>query len=222
MGLGKLEITSPIVLLGEGAGDQALFKYLCEVHSITDVQCIDAGGSGKYGEFLKNIDAVTGFKKNCRTLIVSADNDDSMDANFGDVRKALKSAKLPVPNEPLKRLEHTNRDLGVAVMMVPFDEKFQRRRGCLETLLLEALQTSQPVFSGCVPAFEICVGANIWANGSHRDKFRLRAILAALFSHDPNFSLQYAVEPKHRAIPLDHPCFSPIVAFIQQMQAETP
>jgi len=221
MGLGKLEITSPVVILGEGAGDRAFFQLLCDRRGIQNVQCIEAGGSGKFAEFLKNIRTITGFNRVCRTLIVVADNDDTPDANFNDVRRALKNAKLPQPNAPLTRLTYTTDPLGVAAMMVPFDGTFLRQRGCLETIILEAVQASQPMIANCVPAFGTCVGADTWTNGSHLAKFRLRAILAAFFSHDPNFSLQYAVATDN-LFSFTHQTFDPLVAFIRRMQSETP
>ena len=57
--------------------------------------------------------------------------------------------------------------------------------------------------------------ADGWANGSHVDKFRLRALLAASFPSNPNFGLQYALDPAHDVIPLTHGSFDHIVAFLR-------
>ena len=54
---------------------------------------------------------------------------------------------------------------------------------------------------------------------SHADRFRLRALLAAVFRKDPNFGLQCALDPRHGAIPLNHSSFDGIVRFLKGIAA---
>lgn len=211
-----LQITEEFLIVGEGAGDEKFFRYLCAAHAIVGFQSLDAGGTGKLEQFLKDLPARTGFRK-CKALVVVGDNDDAPADSFKKIRLAVKRAKLPFPGNPLQIVKHTTSDLHVVIMMIPFDANGNSTRGCLETLLLQSASQQLPAIAGCIPAFGQCVGVPNWANRSHADKFSLRAILAAAFPHDPNFGLQYALDPAHGVIPLTHVCFGDIVTFIRDL-----
>ncbi|MFZ1919189.1 MAG: DUF3226 domain-containing protein [Terriglobales bacterium] len=215
------EITEEFLIVGEGAGDQAFFRHLCDVHGIGPVQVLDAGGTGKLEEFLKSLPTRTGFRK-CKMLVVVGDNDDAPDERFKQIRIFLKRAKvLPVPENPFQ-VKYTTGDLKLVVIMLPFDDARNRTRGCLETLLIPSAFEHLPEIAKCIPAFGECIGVGRWPNGSHVDKFRLRALLAAAFPDNPNFGLQYALHPDRNVIPLDHQCFGPIVEFIRGLLPPVP
>jgi uncharacterized protein DUF3226 len=216
----RVQITEQYVIVGEGAGDAAFFSHLCATHHIGGFQSLDAGGESKFEQYIKDLRTMTGFKRNCKLLLVVGDNDDEPDKNFKRVRRSVQRARVPVPDKPLEVIKWTNDDLRVAIMMMPFDNDRKSIRGCLETLLLESAKAKHPAVAGCVAPFETCVGANTWANGSHIDKFRLRAILASVFQDDPNFGLQYALDPKYDAIPLNHDAFSGIVNYLTALPGQ--
>lgn len=212
-------ISQEFLIVGEGSGDRAFFEHLCTVHNIQGVQALDAGGTGKLEQFLKDLPSRTGFRK-CKLLLVVGDNDDTPDDSFKKIRIAVKKAKLPVPDNPLQLIKWTTEDLRVAIMMLPFDGNNNSIKGCLETLLLQPAFQKNPQIAACIPAFGTCVGADGWTNGSHVDKFRLRALLAATFPHDPNFGLQYALNPAHGVIPLAHASLDRIVAYLRGLPAQ--
>jgi hypothetical protein len=219
----RVQITQERVIVGEGAGDAAFFTHLCAVNNIQGFQCLDAGGRDKFEQYLKDLNTITGFTAKCRLLLVVGDNDDDNVADsFKRVRLAVKRAKLPVPDTAQQVMKWTTNDLKVAIAMIPFNEAGQAVRGCLETLLLPAAFERNGLIAHCIPAFGECVGANGWANGSHADKFKLRALLAAVFRADPNFGLQYALNPVHNVIPLDHQSFAGIVALLRDLPAIVP
>jgi hypothetical protein len=222
------EITQQFVIVGEGAGDAMFFNHLCAVHAIPGFQCLDAGGTGNFEQYLKDLPALTGFLKNCKILVIVGDNDDTPDDRFKEIRLAVKRASthlgrrspsivLPVPDNPFQIVKYTTSDLRVVIAMLPFDANENRTKGCLETLLLQSASAKNPGIAACVPAFGTCIGVEGWPNGSHVDKFKLRAILAAAFPHDPNFGLQYALNPAHDVIPLTHIALDPIVRFLKAL-----
>jgi hypothetical protein len=212
----NLEITRAGVIVGEGGGDEAFFRYLCDVRGINGFQYFGAGGVDNYEGFLKSLPKMTGFSRLCKVLIVVGDNDDAIDASWTKIRKYIKNAKLPTPNEPLKMAKHSTGDLEVYGMMIPFDDQQNRYKGCLETLLLKAVQDNKPELAKCIKPFSDCLKMEeTVTNGSHLDKFRLRAILAAAFPDDPNFALQWALSPKHGVMPLNHAAFDGIEQFLR-------
>ena len=191
----NIEITKQYVIVCEGAGDAAFFTHLCAVHEIEGFQCLDAGGETKFEQYVKDLRTITGFNRTCKLLLVVGDNDDKANAKFDNIRKALKKAKVPAPDNPFDVLKWTTDELRVAIMMLPFDNDRKSVKGCLETILLVSAIAKNQALANCVTPFEICVGANVWPSSSHADKFRLRALLAAIFRDDPNFGLQYALAP---------------------------
>jgi hypothetical protein len=216
----RIEITAQYVIIGEGAGDAAFFTHLCAVHNIRGFQCLDAGGESKFEQYIKDLRSMTGFIRNCKLLLVVGDNDDKATLKFDNIRKALKKAKVPAPDNPFEVLKWTTDDLRVAIMMLPFDKDLKCSKGCLETILLISAIAQNQAIANCVAPFEGCVGVNGWANVSHVDKFRLRALLAACFKDDPNFGLQYALDPKHGVIPLNHTAFDGIVDYLRGLPAK--
>jgi hypothetical protein len=215
----KTEITAQYVIVGEGAGDAAFFRHLCAVHDIGGFQCLDAGGETKFFQYIKDLPSMTGFIRNCKLLLIVGDNDDDADLKFDNIRKALKKAKVPAPDNPFEVVKWSADELRVAVMMLPFDNNQKSVKGCLETILLASARDKNQAIANCVTPFEQCIGANRWANISHTDKFRLRALLAAAFKNDPNFGLQWAVDPKYDVIPLKHNVFEGIVDYLRTLPA---
>ena len=214
-----LAITKPVIIVGEGAGDAAFFQHLCALNQISNVQTVDARGTGKVEAFLKDLSSLTGFR-DCKLIVLVGDNDNAPDDNFNDMRGRLKRAKLPFPNNPLEMTHYTNSDVQSTIMMLPFDDLGNRKRGCLETLLIESAFAKLPTIADCIPDFGKCIGVGDWSQVSHVDKFRLRAFLSAAFPDDPNFALQWALDPAHNVIPLNHSCFEPIVNFLRRVIGE--
>jgi hypothetical protein len=214
------EITQSFVIVGEGAGDAAFFAHLCDMHTIPGFQCLDAGGSGKFEQYLKDLPALSGFRKNCRLLLVVGDNEDEPDKSFIRIRTALKKAKLPAPNASLQLVKHTTEDLQVVIMMLPLTAEGESSKGCLETVLLRCAFEHNPEIARCIPSFGECIEVGKWTKSTHVDKFKLRALLAAAFPDDPNFGLQYALSPQHDVIPLKHKSLDPIVEFLRSLPSK--
>lgn len=203
------------LIVGEGAGDAALFRYLCEIHGLDHFQIEDAAGSSKLLAYLKGLKLRPQFER-LKAILIVRDCDDGPDASFNEVKGFLKKAGLPDPQGPLKvkRTIQMNPDsLAIVVMMIPFTNAGGPTRGCLDTLLLQALVQTNPKVRQCVDAFFTCIESPRSRN--LEDKFRLRCSLAALYPDDPNYSLQWALSPELNLIDLNHACFGEIVAFLQ-------
>ena len=201
------------LVVGEGKGDLAFLKYLCQHHSLTDFQPEEAGGTGKFPLYLQGLSSRSNFD-NLRRLLVVADNDETPDESFNRIRGYLKKAQLPFPQEPLKIKRNHPDGLGTAVMMLPFNNETGSMRGCLESLLILAINDHRPEVKNCVDSYYQCVLGN-WTKFKE-DKFRVRCSIAAMWPEDPNFGLQFALDPVKNMIPLAHSCFDEVVEFLKK------
>jgi hypothetical protein len=205
--------------VGEGLGDAAFLKHLLVDRNIDGFDVDDAGGTGKFPAYLKALPGRSGFR-NLRGILVAADCDDTPDASFTEVRRALKKAGLPFPENHLgsgKGQGHS--DLISSIVMLPFTTTGPTR-GCLESLLLQSALERHATLATCIEPLCECVNVASWSKTSSRDKFRLRALIAAAYPDDPNYGLQYALKPDLGLIPLNHRCFDLVATAISNFKAE--
>jgi len=207
-------IESEFLIVAEGGHDAAFFKYLCEARGIGGVTTENVGGNGKFESYFKGFSERTGLR-GLKALVVAADCEESPEESFKTVRKALKKANLPYPDQPLQIAQRQDYSFAVAVMMIPFIGTGPTR-GCLETLLLESASERLVDQRQCVNDFCGCMNVASWPNAA-RDKFAVRAYIAASWRDDPNLSLVYAVSPEKNLIPLGHSCFNGIATFLRQI-----
>ena len=204
-------ITKRFLIVGEGAGDAAFFTHLCEVRNIEGFQIEDAGGNTNFQRYLEGLPGRTGFDELEAALIVS-DNDETPDDSWKEVRRQLKKADLPYPDNPLRVARRSTNSVAILVMMIPFVGNTVSR-GCLETLLLESAGNHLPEAKLCVDSLCSCIDTSKWSQTS-LDKMRLRCILASAWSSDPNVGLQWALKPDKSLIPLTFQCFDEIAAIL--------
>jgi hypothetical protein len=203
-------------LVGEGKGDSAFFQHLCDVRGVTGFQIEQSGGTGHFQSYLSGLVSRTNFDR-LKALLVVGDNDETPTDSFNQIRSYLKKAKLPVPSEAFKVKRNHPEELAVVVLMIPFTKAGGATRGCLETVLLPAIEAHRPAVKACVDSYQTCLAANWTKNKT--DKFRVRCSIAAMWPADPNFGLQFALEPARDMIPLTHPAFNEVVEFLEAFPA---
>jgi hypothetical protein len=209
------DIISEYLIVGEGAGDASLVRNLCEQRGITGFQIEDAGGSTKLETYLAGLQGRKGFDA-LKLLIVVADCDDDPGESFASVMKQLKAAKVVYPEAPYTFAYRSNLgDLGTYVLMLPFNGN-TATRGALESILLPSAVSHLSRHVACLDAWCACLEID-HLSSSHRDKVRLRSLIAAAHPEDPNIGLQYAINPSKNLIPLSHTCFDPLAEVIQML-----
>jgi hypothetical protein len=208
-------IAEKVLIVGEGKGDCAFFKYLCADRNIVGVEFDEAGGTGKFESYLKALPSRSGFGR-LLGLIVAVDCDDGPDAALAEARRSIKKAGLPYPDNHLQIKRNNDSPLKVSIMMIPFSDNGPIR-GCLETLLLQSAVEHLPI-SRCIEDHCECVATRDWPKISSVHKFKLRSLLAAAWPDDPNIGLQYAVSPSKNLIPLGNRCFDTIAVAIESLK----
>jgi len=183
------------------------------LRGIPDFQSEDAGGTSKFQAYLDGLESRTGIG-NLEAVIIIGDNDDAPAERFRELRTQLKKARLPYPDNPLEIARRANPNFAVIVVMLPFTAAGAVARGCLETILLESAAQRHAAIKLCVDGYAACVGVNGWSIAK-TSKMLLRCILSAAWPDDPNYGLQYALNPAKNLIPLDHTCFDLIAHFLE-------
>jgi len=211
----QADIREDFLLLGEGSGDAALVHYLCETRNITGYQIEDVGGNSKFKDYIGGVASRPGFHR-LRGIIIVADCDNGAVSAFDSIRKQIKKASLPYPENPFEWGRRPNLGtLATYVLLIPFNGN-QALSGALETLLLPSAMQHLSQYVSCLEIWATC--ANISSlDASHRDKSRLRALLTAAHPEDPNLGLQYALSPTKNLIPLDHSCFDPLADLLRSL-----
>jgi hypothetical protein len=212
------DIRSEFLIVGEGAGDAALIRYLASDRDIESFQVEDAGGSSKFQAFITGLAARAGFDK-LRGLVVVADADSGADESFKNIRTQMKAAKIPCPHAPYIVAGLPNIAYTTYVLMIPFSVSsgtITSNTGALETILLPSAEEHLSKYSRCLDSWCDCVKMSDWSK-VHRDKARLRSLIAAAHPDDPNIGLQYALSPNKNLIPLSHSSFDELGELLRSL-----
>lgn len=207
-----LEINAEHLIIGEGDGDAAFFRHLCQIRNIQGFQFDHADGNTDYRRTLEGIEGRTGFEK-LRGILIVGDNDETPDHNFDEIRRQIGQAKLPQPDEPLHFVKRQNLQFAIAVLMVPFPRINHTSHGCLESMLLQSAEQHLAPQALCLNTYCGCVETAGWPLTS-RDKMRLRCLISASYRDDPNSGIPQALLPQRNLIPLEHPYFNEIAGLL--------
>jgi len=208
------------LVVAEGNGDKQFIENLCAVRGIGGFQIEEARGNAKFETHLKGLRDRTGFD-NLRLLVVIGDNDDTPGDRFNHIRKSLKAAALPQPNDPFTPVKRDN--LTVIIIMLPYTYAAASRtvaKGCLDTVLLPYIENRHGAVLPCVETYHTCVG-KADRTKNQNDKFRLRCFIAALFREDPNLALSWVTSPGKNLIDLNDQYFTEFAQYLMELQGFT-
>jgi hypothetical protein len=201
------------LLLGEGLGDNAFFKYLTEVRNIPSPTIESVDGKDKFGSFLDGLRSQRRFKS-LKGILLVADNDDSPTQAYAAIKAQLNDIDFPSPTHPLE-IARKKEMPPLAVLMLPYPQVGGDDRGCLETMIIPSVESAHKKHADCVDLLMECAGVSAWESKGNRDKAKLRCILSSVYEKDPNYGLRYCLRPKVKLIPLDHAIFDGVAHLIQ-------
>lgn len=205
------------MVLGEGPRDKSFLTYLCEDRQVTGLTVGWVGGNGGFGTYLDAMFASPRFGE-CEAILLMSDNDESATGSFGLIKRQLRDIGFPDPPGPL----NFGRKQGyppVAVLMLPYPEPHQDARGCLETMLIPAMDSVHPSQAACVDKMLDCVGAGTWPKKGAQHKAKVRCLISAVSSDDPMYGLNLCFPPEKNLIPLGHAVFDDIAMVLRHFQA---
>lgn len=217
-------LTSDALIVCEGSSDEAFFHALIaagRIPAFSVRQTADAGkgkGNDHFGDFLAALVNWDAFEKLQNVILVS-DNDSNPAVSFNKVRAQVEGAHPdadpPIVFEaPRRACQTAHGSPAVTIIMLPW----RGRRGCLETLCLDAAREATDRSVGvmrCVEGFARCTGADGWP-ASKLSKMQLQAMLVGQNKRNPCVSLSNVWRDELPFIPLDHACFDDLCEFLSR------
>lgn len=211
------QVIGPHVVLGEGDRDRSFLDYLCQNRQISGLTLGYVGGNGGFGKYLDGMSAGKRFSE-CNSILLVSDNDESADDSFKEIKEQLNAIGFPSPSRPLeiaKKQDHPS----IGILMLPHPAPAIDTRGCLETLLIQAMASAHPIQAACVEEIATCVGIASWPNKNSQDKFKVRCLISSVWSADPMYGLNLCFPPDKNLIPLGHAVFDEIALVLRHFQA---
>jgi hypothetical protein len=203
----------PTVILTEGGADDKFVGQLIEqnklggenfhIHKPNNKN--EFGGVTNFWRQIQSIriESAPFTLRNAKALVIIADNDNSPQGRFNEVRKQIEKANEGASQNdlfgvPVKHREPTQQSSTlppVHILMIPWENE----PGCLESLCIQSANSK--TYSSqisCVEAFAKCVGADEWmdADGKNQNvartaKFRVQSLLTSICA-DPYAPLKCA------------------------------
>lgn len=212
----KITITGERLIVGEGASDAAFFNFLCQERAINGFEVHGVSGNSSFGNFLKAAKAMTGTPSKLKSVILVADNDETPDDSFRNVRGQIPD-EWAHPNRPQEKAYRPDTPYMV-IIMLPSPKIGASGHGCLESMLLQAAEPTLAAQTACLNAYCGCIGVGGW-NITARDKMRLQCLMSASFPEDPNTGVQYSLKPERGLIPLTHVYFDEMADLLTNFDA---
>ena len=196
------QIEKKKLLLVEGTDDQAVFRALCELIDVSDIQTLRYDGKTKLRTFIDDLRGLDGFV-DVESIGVVIDADSDVISARDRVRGALENAGLQTPNGPLELTNEAIRPR-VAFLVNPHENEC----GELEDVCLAAVNDLAAL--ECVGEFMDCIALR--GGGIEKmSKAKLQAYLST--RPDPDKRIGEAVQAGY--LPYASEAFSPLRTLIE-------
>ena len=203
--------------MGEGTRDTAFLEALCLARGIGGYVFDQANGNKGFSARLEALSAQKGFSA-CKSILLVSDNDESSGKSFAMIKEQLNDIGFPSPPRALE-IARKKDFPALGVLMLPYPAIRGSDSGCLETLLIPAMESANPTQAACVDQLMTCVNVPAWPKKGARDKVRVRCLISTVWHDDPMHGLQYCFAPEKNLIPLGHEIFDGVVEILANFQA---
>jgi hypothetical protein len=200
-------------VLGEGDRDVGFLKALCVERGIERLVFDHVKGCSNFGKKLDALSANPRFSQ-CKAILLMGDNDESAGKSYQAIKKQLNVVDFPSPTNPLEMTRKQGMP-AIAVLMLPFPHINGDPSGCLETMLIPAMETANAAQAACVDKLLACVDVASWPKKGSRDKAKVRCLISSVWQDDPMHGLPYCFSPAKNLIPLNHPIFDSVAEVLR-------
>lgn len=154
----------------------------------------------------------------CNSILLISDNDESAGDSFKQIKDQLQNIGFPSPAHPLEIVKKKDYP-SIGILMLPHPAPVNDTRGCLETLLIQAMPSANPKQAACVDQMSVCVDIASWPKQNSRDKFKVRCLISSVWSDDPMYGLNLCFSPQKNLIPLGHAAFDEVALVLRHFKA---
>ncbi|WP_308422323.1 DUF3226 domain-containing protein [Edaphobacter acidisoli] len=205
-------------MLGEGTRDKKFLEELCAARGIAGHVMSEVESNANFGKYIQAISAQTNFLHTCKAILIVSDSDESQPDSFKFIKKQLNDIGYPSPAYPLEIAKKKDMP-SVAVVMLPYPVVNGITEGCLETVLIPAMESANCAQAACVDQMLACVNVAAWPKKSSRDKAKVRCLISAVWSDDPMKGLQWCYGSNMGLIPLGHAAFDGLADILSNFPA---
>ncbi len=188
------ELTKQLVVLCEGAADQAFLRDLARLRGgFPEFDMLPSGNFHGADAFKGMLGALRGAGRGFSSLsgiLIIADSTDAPSIVFGNIQKQISQSRgYPVPAALSHIARGNSGEPSVFVTLLPDDDS----PGALETLAARYLIQQNPWVQRCLDSYLSCgqIEVNKWP-AEKRDKAKFHCLVAALNRDDPSKSMSYA------------------------------
>jgi hypothetical protein len=206
------------IVLGEGLRDKKFLEELCNSRGIFGYVMSEVESNANFGTYIRGISTQPRFMQDCRAILIVSDNDESPADSFKLIKTQLNHIGFPSPARPLEIAKKKDMP-SVGVVMLPYPPVNGMPEGCLETLLIPAMEFANGAQAVCVDQLLTCINSAAWPKKSSRDKAKVRCLISAVWSDDPMKGLQYCFSADKGLIPLGHTAFDGIADILRNFPA---
>lgn len=198
----RIEILKDKLLIVEGSSDEGFFRAFFNSLKISDVQIINIGGKSEFGNRIKGLNKIEGFRS-IKKLGFFRDADSDPSTAFKSVIKYLKDNNINFPEEANTFSDHT--DLSVGVFILPDSNS----TGELEDLILKTIKGDQREV--CIESFFRCIDKD----NEFCSKAKVYTLLAS-FGYTKNDTINNLSSAAQKGyIKFNHDAFKEVTHFLE-------
>jgi len=218
----RIVFTEPSLLVVEGERDKTLFIRLRDHMGLERLQVHPLGGRHNLEQRLVAVRDGNGFKSAVRQLGIALDADVSPQDTLAEIQEALRTARLPVPEHPLKPTG--NRPSSGAPQVTAMVIPDACTPGMLEDVCLAALADDWAVT--CLDGYFECLAEKApeghpWPQGM--GKRRLQALLASRSAYIEHVGEAAGRRNASEALwSWDHRAFAPLQQLLRLLTIAVP
>jgi hypothetical protein len=204
-------ITQPIVVVCEGPSDCGLINALVRHHLLDGIQAIcpeeQSGGFTQLPNLLTALSQQPRWRT-MRGFFLVVDANGNIPQRLSDVSAFLTPHNLQVTSPFVVE----NGSPARAVYLLPGPNK----TGCLEHLLLDAIQGRDPNLIACVDTFASCVQAPLSWHNNLQAKMKVHSLVAGCCKDDPASALSRVWNFPSNPIPISSAVFTGLANLLKQ------
>lgn len=222
----KIEL--PYLALCEGSADKATFERLIKANGLAEntfqfehpAEFTAGSGKDAFYNVLLGLPLRLSEKENFKGIILLRDTDDNHEKALRELKKQVERANKNTDPEFIFTAPNSflTPSIGgtypILFASIPFDKP-----GCLETLILPAVEKAFIKQAACINTYIQCCGNICDWSKTKQDKMRLACLVATICEKDPTITISSMWSKKEfEDLLTDQDCFGELISFFKNIE----